>query len=452
MTSTTANEIEHCLMCFNQMNELKDYADGEVEFRKKHRSIISLMAQADENSDPEEAIRKDFQFKSAYVSSVFNQLFPDNNSANCNIRSPKLEIIKFKGDIQTIDHAPFIGTPKPKFLRSRSFKEFEFSCRRMVFLLYYMLSRYLDQETVKRFEIEVYKNSSTHSVYFCDKLRRKTPQERLDFIERLYCLSDRHQINSCKSRDQKTSSLCSVLENLNLSETAPKSVTSFDGPSLTSNNNARINLCGIGLNAFKEVLLATARYWGCGRNQNLSDNNVYHKTGRCSQVVNNNNRCILLQLCPYLPINTLIDRAWPHISDIQLSDPHYFESARTQMICGAEIFSQISKEDRKKGNPGKPVAIETALGWVLMGNFSRSAPKPVQKVESFLAMPTSSELFDLDRSIKRIGNWKIFQTPHVNRQRKNFARISFLKLILKMMMEAMWLSFRFGNLIRKALN
>lgn len=125
-------------ICFNQMAELRAFADRassdnaleasviqfkimyeEVDnivddFRKNHHNLISLLATLEGVSlDEEEAVRKEFEHNRLYVYAIYSTMFRNKDASTAfsqdssstspskpNLRLPKVEIPKFSGDLK----------------------------------------------------------------------------------------------------------------------------------------------------------------------------------------------------------------------------------------------------------------------------------------------------------------------------------------------------------------
>ncbi|XP_076285566.1 uncharacterized protein LOC143211619 [Lasioglossum baleicum] len=71
----------------------------------------------------------------------------------------------------------------------------------------------------------------------------------------------------------------------------------------------------------------------------------------------------LTSLLPRLPVDPT---AWPHLASRPLADPVYFKPGRIDCILNAEALAKVIRPgiDRQ---PGAPTAMETSLGWVVLG-------------------------------------------------------------------------------------
>ena len=74
-----------------------------------------------------------------------------------------------------------------------------------------------------------------------------------------------------------------------------------------------------------------------------------------------------------LPLHPIpIALKWDHISDLELADPEFCTPACIDLLLGAEVFASILLDGRRTGPRGTPSAINTCLGWVLLGKIQDS--------------------------------------------------------------------------------
>lgn len=55
-----------------------------------------------------------------------------------------------------------------------------------------------------------------------------------------------------------------------------------------------------------------------------------------------------------------------------LADPYYYRSKRIDIIFGADVMAQLLLPGTKIGLPNEPIAQNTQLGWVLLGNVGNT--------------------------------------------------------------------------------
>lgn len=81
---------------------------------------------------------------------------------------------------------------------------------------------------------------------------------------------------------------------------------------------------------------------------------------------------ILNNICSNMPSSRIVEHEWPHITGIKLGDPKFYIPSEIDILFGSEIFASLLCPGKLIGNQNEPVAIETKLGWVLMGNVKPS--------------------------------------------------------------------------------
>lgn len=82
------------------------------------------------------------------------------------------------------------------------------------------------------------------------------------------------------------------------------------------------------------------------------------------------NAYVLAKLTSYLPPIQVIKTPWQYLQDLELADPEFSSATQIDLILGAEVYSQILEQGLRKGDPGSPIAQQTALGWILSGSTS----------------------------------------------------------------------------------
>lgn len=59
--------------------------------------------------------------------------------------------------------------------------------------------------------------------------------------------------------------------------------------------------------------------------------------------------------------------SWPHLSSLELADPHTEKQNRIDILLGAAVHGAILEPGLVKGNDGEPIAQKTQLGWIVSG-------------------------------------------------------------------------------------
>lgn len=76
---------------------------------------------------------------------------------------------------------------------------------------------------------------------------------------------------------------------------------------------------------------------------------------------------ILSSICADQPSRSIDSSTWSHIKNLDLADPDFNHPAPVDMLLNANILVSCLLPGIKRGRPGQPIALNTHLGWVLMG-------------------------------------------------------------------------------------
>lgn len=76
---------------------------------------------------------------------------------------------------------------------------------------------------------------------------------------------------------------------------------------------------------------------------------------------------VLPALTKFIPSDKVQTRDWPHLMGLELADPTYEESARVDLLIGADIYGLILQPGLRVGPVGTPIAQKTSLGWIISG-------------------------------------------------------------------------------------
>ncbi|UYV69790.1 hypothetical protein LAZ67_7000738, partial [Cordylochernes scorpioides] len=74
-------------------------------------------------------------------------------------------------------------------------------------------------------------------------------------------------------------------------------------------------------------------------------------------------------LTPEIPNFRLKDPNWPTLKNLKLADPEFYIQAPIDMILGADIYTELMLNSPISLGEGLPMAINTRLGWVLLGKL-----------------------------------------------------------------------------------
>ena len=65
-------------------------------------------------------------------------------------------------------------------------------------------------------------------------------------------------------------------------------------------------------------------------------------------------------------------RDMPHLRDLELADPHFYEPRRVDIILDVDFTDSVTLPEKVVGPPGTPSAWRTELGWVVVGRYFTS--------------------------------------------------------------------------------
>lgn len=112
---------------------------------------------------------------------------------------------------------------------------------------------------------------------------------------------------------------------------------------------------------------------------------------------------VLPKLCPQMPTSILPKENWPHIAALRLADPNFNIPGPIDMLLGADLFPLIMKNKHSLGKVNGPSAIDTQLGYILMGKVTCH---PMPSISSFVCSLETS----IDSTLKRF--WELEEVPH----------------------------------------
>ncbi|CAL1671850.1 unnamed protein product [Lasius platythorax] len=109
---------------------------------------------------------------------------------------------------------------------------------------------------------------------------------------------------------------------------------------------------------------------------------------------------VLPKLTSALPSHAVRRGEWPHLTGLELADPHFDRPASVEAVLGADVYGLLLREGLRRGPAGSSSAQATSLGWVLMGHTSTTSPSP--GISAFHAMVSYT---DVDRTLQRF--WEL---------------------------------------------
>lgn len=143
----------------------------------------------------------------------------------------------------------------------------------------------------------------------------------------------------------------------------------------------------------------------------------------CSNELFDADFVVLSSICAQLPSSPIRRGDWDHLKNLTLADPNFDKPSTIDILLGAGLFSSVLRSGRVVGKSNEPIALNTAFGWILMGNVDHSV-SPV--MNSFLTTSESTietilktfwEIEDLPNhpsplSTEELLCEKIFSTQH----------------------------------------
>ncbi|XP_054706658.1 uncharacterized protein LOC129216470 [Uloborus diversus] len=76
-----------------------------------------------------------------------------------------------------------------------------------------------------------------------------------------------------------------------------------------------------------------------------------------------------------LPNCNMTNVNWPHFKSLKLADPQFHISRPVDIIIGADVFLDLIEGEQIKNKHNAPGALDSKLGWLLMGKVSSYSPK-----------------------------------------------------------------------------
>ncbi len=76
---------------------------------------------------------------------------------------------------------------------------------------------------------------------------------------------------------------------------------------------------------------------------------------------------VLSQIANFLPTVQIKRESCAYLETLQLADCFYFRPGYVDVLLGADVYGQLVRAGYRSSGSGGPVALETALGWVVLG-------------------------------------------------------------------------------------
>lgn len=107
---------------------------------------------------------------------------------------------------------------------------------------------------------------------------------------------------------------------------------------------------------------------------------------------------ILPRVCDKIPSSTIATDGWDYLTELCLADPSYYKPGDIDVLLGADVFSTILGGHKVSGKNGGPDALETALGYVLVGKVSSGQSMKIPSqcyVNSFMTKAATLDLSNM---------------------------------------------------------
>ncbi|XP_054708425.1 uncharacterized protein LOC129218227 [Uloborus diversus] len=275
--------------------------------------------------------------------------------------------------------------------------------------------------------------NSNHTIFRCPKFLGLNFRDRLEFVKKrklcFNCLRENHDVYNCKvtmhcrvcSRKHHTLLHCqsnkssthetelnSKKENSNsdLSQTVQHDSNAV---SLSGTNNSEKTLLTTAMIKVKDVMGGyqdCRALIDCGSQNSLISEDCFQQLGLNSATCNctikgignsitsQSSKMVKLEFTPYfnsnkffmdalvvknltidLPNCNMTNVNWPHLKNLKLADPQFHISRPVDIIIGADVFLDLIEGEQIKNKHNAPGALDSKLGWLLMGKVSSYSPK-----------------------------------------------------------------------------
>ncbi|UYV80978.1 hypothetical protein LAZ67_19002335 [Cordylochernes scorpioides] len=112
-----------------------------------------------------------------------------------------------------------------------------------------------------------------------------------------------------------------------------------------------------------------------------------------------------------IPNFEMAEPTWIMQKDFELADPLFHISAPIDIILGAEMYAYLMHGEKKMLGMNQPIAMNSRLGWILMGKVESSLSSNYKNGPCSYAVQTTSELDGLVRDF-----WELESVPSLQDQ------------------------------------
>lgn len=78
-----------------------------------------------------------------------------------------------------------------------------------------------------------------------------------------------------------------------------------------------------------------------------------------------------------IPSCRLPQDEFSHLNNLELADPEFQTPSQVDVLIGAELFWSLLEMEKRSGSPGQPLALKTALGWIIAGAMQQHTIAPI---------------------------------------------------------------------------
>lgn len=106
-----------------------------------------------------------------------------------------------------------------------------------------------------------------------------------------------------------------------------------------------------------------------------------------------------------LPTTNISVKSLNYLNHIQLADDKFYQPSKIDGIIGASLFLHILGTSKVVGPPNLPMAVQTSLGYIVMGNIPTTTKTPIQNSQTFCAIVEPS----LEQILHKF--WEVEEIP-----------------------------------------
>lgn len=160
------------------------------------------------------------------------------------------------------------------------------------------------------------------------------------------------------------------------------------GSELTLMSQAAANLCGLKI----QPLTIPLRGVGNSSSGHTTGTVSFNLRSRISSSQVHLTAHILKTITAQIPSISIPTAQWSHLKNLELADPDFRKSGKIDILIGADSFGQIIKDGLRFGNASEPIAMQTVLGWTILGTVNENSQQPYNLSHHIVS---NAQLYDL---------------------------------------------------------